>query len=100
MLRGYGMTRLWNAYTLRLWTAGPSGTSFGYGFLRLRATIASAGIGGLNAGPYLSGFRVPLTARIASRVPARLPIDTVRYRLKPAKDAASGVAELLTKIGK
>jgi predicted esterase len=31
---------------------------------------------------------------------ARLPIDGVRYRMKPAKDAAPGVAELLTKIGK
>ncbi len=31
---------------------------------------------------------------------ARLPIDNVRYRLKPAKDAAPGVAELLAKIGK
>ena len=33
----------------------------------LRATIASAGIGGLNAGPYDSGFNVPLTASMASR---------------------------------
>lgn len=31
---------------------------------------------------------------------ARLPIDDVRYRLKPAKNAAPGVAELLAKIGK
>jgi poly(3-hydroxybutyrate) depolymerase len=31
---------------------------------------------------------------------ARLPIDNVRYRLKPAKDAAPGVADLLAKIGK
>lgn len=31
---------------------------------------------------------------------ARLPIDNVRYRLKPAKDAAPGVAELLVRIGK
>jgi poly(3-hydroxybutyrate) depolymerase len=31
---------------------------------------------------------------------ARLPIDGVRYRLKPAKGAAPGVAELLAKIGK
>jgi hypothetical protein len=30
----------------------------------------------------------------------RLPIDNVRYRLKPAKNAAPGVAELLGKIGK
>lgn len=30
----------------------------------------------------------------------RLPIDNVRYRLKPAKEAAPGVAELLAKIGK
>jgi poly(3-hydroxybutyrate) depolymerase len=31
---------------------------------------------------------------------ARLPIDNVRYRLRPAKGAAAGVAELLAKIGK
>ena len=31
---------------------------------------------------------------------ARLPIDDVRYRLKPAKDAAPAVAEVLAKIGK
>ena len=31
---------------------------------------------------------------------ARLPVDNIRYRLKPAKDAAPGVAELLAKIGK
>lgn len=31
---------------------------------------------------------------------ARLPIDNVRYRMKPARDAAPGVAELLAKIGK
>jgi hypothetical protein len=31
---------------------------------------------------------------------ARLPIDNVRYRMKPAKDAAPGVADLLAKIGK
>jgi hypothetical protein len=31
---------------------------------------------------------------------AQVPIDDVRYRLKPAKDAAPGVAELLAKIGK
>lgn len=31
---------------------------------------------------------------------ARLPIDTVRYRMKAASDAAPGVAVLLTKIGK
>jgi hypothetical protein len=30
----------------------------------------------------------------------RLPIDNVRYRLKPAKNADKGVAELLAKIGK
>jgi hypothetical protein len=30
---------------------------------------------------------------------ARLPIDNIRYRMKPAKDAP-GVAELLAKIGK
>jgi len=30
----------------------------------------------------------------------RLPIDNVRYRLKPAKGAVPGVAELLAKIGK
>jgi predicted esterase len=30
---------------------------------------------------------------------ARLPIDNVHYRLKPAKDAAPSVAELLAKIG-
>jgi predicted esterase len=31
---------------------------------------------------------------------ARLPIDNVRYRLKPAEKAAPGVAELLAKIAK
>jgi predicted esterase len=31
---------------------------------------------------------------------ARLPIDNVRYRMKPAEKAAPGVAELLAKIGK
>jgi hypothetical protein len=31
---------------------------------------------------------------------ARLPIDNVRYRLRPAEKAAPGVASLLTKIGK
>lgn len=31
---------------------------------------------------------------------AQLPIGDVRYRLKPAKDAAPGVADLLAKIGK
>lgn len=31
---------------------------------------------------------------------ARLPIADVRYRLKPAKDAAPGVADLLARIGK
>jgi len=30
---------------------------------------------------------------------ARLPIDNVRYRLKPAKNAAPAIAELLAKIG-
>src|SRR5262245_39181933 len=30
----------------------------------------------------------------------RLPIDNVRYRLKPAKDAGKDVAEVLAKIGK
>jgi hypothetical protein len=29
-----------------------------------------------------------------------LPIDDFRYRLKPAKNAAPGVADLLAKIGK
>ena len=31
---------------------------------------------------------------------ARLPVDGVRYRLQPAKDAKAGVAETLVKIGK
>ncbi len=31
---------------------------------------------------------------------AQLPVGDVRYRLKPAKDAAPGVADLLAKIGK
>jgi hypothetical protein len=36
----------------------------------------------------------------AATIAPRLPIDNVRYRLKSAKGAAAGVAELLAKIGR
>lgn len=47
-----------------------------------------------------TGGRGPGRSSGPGRAQARLPIDNVRYRLKPVAKADPGVADLLARIGK